>query len=326
MSKTLGEETGKPNDSACFDVVVAGKTYLDLIFSDLPFPEPGTEVLAGNMTISPGGAANRAVGAARLGARSALLTNRGIDRISASLFDSLHDVEHLDLTLCQTCGGYHNPVSAAISSQDDRSFITYDRPGPNLAWPSNARTRTLFISLSDGLPEWTDPLHEQGTTIFGGVGWDASGRWSKQVLEDAKHVDVLIMNETEARRYTGQESIQDAMKILLDNVETAVITLGSKGSMASNSNESIEIPAPSVTSVDPTGAGDIFASGLMTAATWSWPLKHCLELATVASSCSVQTPGGAVSAPNATEILEFTHIHDREYDWSWIEDHLGNTE
>lgn len=113
------------NDEAgqkIFDVVIAENTYLDLIFSDVDFPRPGTEVLAGNLSFSPGGAANRAVAAARLGAESCLLTNQGHDQLSTLLFTTLQKVDHLNLDLCTTDTTYRNPVSVSISTGNDRAL------------------------------------------------------------------------------------------------------------------------------------------------------------------------------------------------------------
>lgn len=305
-----------------FDVVIAGKTYLDLVFSDVDFPRPGTEVLAGNLSFSPGGAANRAVAAARLGAESGLLTKRGHDQLSTLLFKTLQKVDHLNLDLCTTDTAYRNPVSVSISTGTDRAFVTYDHSALALDWPAGKLTKTLFISLTEELPTWSQPLRDKGTIIFGGVGWDPSGRWPRQILESARRVDVLLMNETEARHFTGQKTTASALKMLREHVSTAIITRGGLGSFASDRTGFIEVPAPSVEAKDPTGAGDIFAAALMTAFTWSWPLRHCIELATAASACSVQTPGSALSAPDIPTILDFIHRYEGPYDWSWLINNL----
>lgn len=305
-----------------FDIVVAGKTYMDLIFSGVSVPKPGTEVLAQSLTISPGGAANRAVAAAKLGSKTGLLTCQGDDEISHSLFQTLRQVVNLNLSLAQPCQNYRNPISVALSSTHDRSFITYDSPGPALNWPMETTTRTLFISLSDGLPEWCSKLRKNGTIVFGGVGWDASGQWSHHILDEARHIDVLIMNETEALHYTRQSQIQAAMSILRQYVASAVITRGNRGVVAATGDDLINITSPPTRAIDPTGAGDIFSAALMTGTAWSWPPRRCLELAIAASACSVQTTGGATSAPDPDLILQFINHCDSKYDWTWLTSHL----
>ena len=58
-----------------------GPGLRDLVFTGVNAPAPGAEVFADGFAISPGGAANRAVAAARLGAHTALVTELGDDPI-----------------------------------------------------------------------------------------------------------------------------------------------------------------------------------------------------------------------------------------------------
>ena len=60
-----------------FDVCIAGTVFADLVFTGVSLPKPGTEVFADDFSLSPGGAANRAVAAARLGASTNLITHFG---------------------------------------------------------------------------------------------------------------------------------------------------------------------------------------------------------------------------------------------------------
>lgn len=124
-------------------------------------------------------------------------------------------------------------------------------------WPAGKLTKTLFINLTEELPAWSQPLQDQGTIIFGGVGWDRSGRWPRQILESARIVDVLLMNETEARHFTGLKTTASALKMLRERVSTVIITRGGLGSFAPDRTGFIEVPAPPAEAKDPTGAGDI---------------------------------------------------------------------
>ena len=59
------------------DLLFAGSVFCDLVFAGVPVPDPGGEVFARAFRLTPGGVANRAVAASRLGARTALLSALG---------------------------------------------------------------------------------------------------------------------------------------------------------------------------------------------------------------------------------------------------------
>lgn len=80
-----------------------------------------------------------------------------------------------------------------------------------------------------------------------------------------KEVDLLVINEEEARELTGAGSIMKVAKTLLDlGPRTIVIKRGEYGAMLFDGGEVFSAPAyPIEDVVDPTGAGDTFAGGLL---------------------------------------------------------------
>jgi hypothetical protein len=64
-------------DHQC-DLLLTGTVFQDIIFTGLPHaPEPGTEVWSEGMGSCPGGVANQAIAAARLGLRTNLAATFG---------------------------------------------------------------------------------------------------------------------------------------------------------------------------------------------------------------------------------------------------------
>ena len=66
------------------------------------------------------------------------------------------------------------------------------------------------------------------------------------------------------------------------------MTMGERGLVAVSRDETIELPAPGVDFVEPSGAGDAFAAGLVYGLLQDWSLRRCLEFASVigASACT----------------------------------------
>ena len=84
-----------------------------------------------------------------------------------------------------------------------------------------------------------------------------------ELLEVIKRVDVITINDEEARQLTGQHSlVQAAKKIHEMGPEYVVIKKGEHGALLFNNGNMFSAPALPLESVfDPTGAGDTFAGG-----------------------------------------------------------------
>ncbi len=85
------------------------------------------------------------------------------------------------------------------------------------------------------------------------------------LLETIKLVDVLCLNDEEARQLTGEYSLKKAAKkILTMGPSTVIIKKGEHGALLFNHQEAFYAPALPLEEVfDPTGAGDTFAGGFI---------------------------------------------------------------
>ncbi len=88
----------------------------------------------------------------------------------------------------------------------------------------------------------------------------------EQLTEVIKRVDILLMSEEEVRHYTEQASIVKGVRQLLDmGLQYVVVKLGSYGALLFGADGTyFTAPAyPLEEVIDPTGAGDGFAGGLL---------------------------------------------------------------
>lgn len=85
------------------------------------------------------------------------------------------------------------------------------------------------------------------------------------LLKLIKKVDLLLLNDSEARHLSGKHHLVDAaQKILKLGPRYLIIKKGEHGSMLISRNGVFLLPAfPVDTVIDPTGAGDSFAGGLI---------------------------------------------------------------
>uniref|UniRef100_UPI000A39AAF0 ribokinase n=1 Tax=Streptomyces viridochromogenes TaxID=1938 RepID=UPI000A39AAF0 len=118
-------------------------------------------------------------------------------------------------------------------------------------------------------------------------------------------IDLIVPNEHEAVTLTGRTDPREAAGVLLDLVPEVVVTLGASGSLyAARGAEPLTVPAPKVTAVDSTGAGDTFVGALAVALGEGRPMPDALKWASCAAALSVQREGATVSMPYRPEIDE----------------------
>jgi len=98
---------------------------------------------------------------------------------------------------------------------------------------------------------------------------DTMNFWIETTLDELKRVlgmiDVLLVNDSEARQLTGEFSlVKAARKILKMGPSYLIIKKGEHGALLFNNNQVFFAPALPLEEVfDPTGAGDSFAGGFI---------------------------------------------------------------
>ncbi len=98
---------------------------------------------------------------------------------------------------------------------------------------------------------------------------DTMNLWIDQQREDVlkvfKKVDIVFVNASEAKQISGKRNLFDAAKFILNSgPKYAVIKMGAAGAMIFGGDEPFILPAyPLEEVIDPTGAGDTFASGML---------------------------------------------------------------
>lgn len=126
-----------------------------------------------------------------------------------------------------------------------------------------------FLMLGNLMPKLQKSVIEQLKTRPKLIVLDTMNFWMEVALDDLKEVltmvDVLLVNDSEARQLTGEFSIvKAAKKILTMGPKYLIIKKGEHGALLFNENNVFFAPALPLEEVfDPTGAGDTFAGGFM---------------------------------------------------------------
>ncbi|HQD21758.1 MAG TPA: sugar kinase, partial [Arachnia sp.] len=117
--------TRTPDDPP-LDVLTTGQLFFDLIFTGLPrLPFPGEELYSDGMGSCPGGIANLATAAARLGLRTGLVAGFGDDAYADWMWDVLSHDENIDLSASRRFGGFHSAITVSMAFSGDRGMVTH---------------------------------------------------------------------------------------------------------------------------------------------------------------------------------------------------------
>ncbi|ETZ20955.1 hypothetical protein N824_02260 [Pedobacter sp. V48] len=297
------------------EIIVTGSMNMDMVVKTHHIPQPGETVLGGTFFMNPGGkGANQAVAVARLGGQVAFIGKIGDDifgRQSSQLFDE----EGVDI----------QGLIADVDQPSGIAMITVDEKGENsivVAPGANARLYSQDVETSFKLYPEAKILLVQLEIPFEAVQY-ASKLAREQsmtvILNPAPAnesipnlyslVDIITPNLTEAEmltgvKITGTETAQQAAKVLQSlGIATVIITLGSEGALLLDGDAFHHIPAPQVTTIDTTAAGDVFNGALAVALSEGKTLVEATTFACQAASIAVTRLGAQDSIPYRNEIL-----------------------
>ncbi|MGO8691596.1 MAG: carbohydrate kinase family protein [Thermoguttaceae bacterium] len=122
------------------------------------------------------------------------------------------------------------------------------------------------------------------------------------------YIDYFLPNDDEAQRLTGlADPRRQADAFLRLGVGTVVITRGPDGALAADGNDCWQAEACRFESVDPSGAGDAFAAGIVCGILRRWEMPRILRYAAVlggSATTAVGTTDGVFDAAAAQAFLD----------------------
>jgi sugar/nucleoside kinase (ribokinase family) len=294
-----------------FDLFVHGTVFFDVVFTGLQsLPVRGTEIQSTGMGSCPGGIANMAIAASRLGVHTTLAAAFGDDVYGDFCWSTLTEQEGVDLTHSRRFADWHSPVTVSMVVERDRALLTHMHPTPV---PSSEllaelpRARIGFANLDHEPHEWYQLAAKAGMMLFADTGWDEDEEWSPSFLDQLEGFHAFLPNSVEAMAYTHTDDPHDALHKLADRVPVAVVTCGGQGALGVDSitGEQEWVPSLPVNAHDPTGAGDVFGAAFVLGTLREWPLRQRLSFANLCAALSVQYVGGSLAAPGWGDIIDW---------------------
>ena len=110
-----------------------------------------------------------------------------------------------------------------------------------------------------------------------------------------KYVDILFLNEKEAEVFTGQNDPKRALLVASTYVNLAVVKTGPEGSMMKIRNKVLMFKSfPTKKVIDTTGAGDMFAAGILYGIAKNLSLEQAGKIASFAATKVIEQTGARI--------------------------------
>lgn len=250
--------------------------------------EYGAKIPVGRIQNSPGGAgANVAIGLAKLGIDVQANVAVGGDEVGENIKKHLEE-SGVDVSLCQTVHEHTSDRSVILVEPLDRDrTIFYNREaGRKLKLKDVSQWKTDWVFVSSLTDGWENKLgqilklrKEKGPRIVWNPGRSQIQAGIKFLKPLLAETSVLFLNWDEALElalsdkdfralYGHKNPTKKAVIEFIQNIGSGVvvITLGRKGSIATDGYYYFKAPTLSPKRVELTGAGDGYSSGFM--ASW----------------------------------------------------------
>lgn len=301
-------------------ILVIGSTNADLIAGVDRFPTGG-ETLRGNFFLQAmgGKGANQAMAAQRLGGHVKFVTCVGDDDNGRSAI-RYYKENGLDVSAAITVNDAPTGTAVILVNASGENCII-STPGANekLSPGYVERLEEDIRHASHVVLQMEIPLstietvcglaRKYSTPIVLNVA--PARKISKELLT---LIDILVVNENEievlsemAIATVGAEAAIDSLRAV--GINTVILTLGEKGSMAKDDRGTYLLPAFQVNAIDTTAAGDTFCGALVAQLSLGVLLKDALKFATAASALCVTRLGAQPSIPSEAEVNEFLNAN-----------------
>ncbi|MBN2111571.1 adenosine kinase [Candidatus Woesearchaeota archaeon] len=122
----------------------------------------------------------------------------------------------------------------------------------------------------------------------------------KRNLEDLKKIirenaDIVFANESEAKAFTGKDSEMESLSEIAKLCKIAIVKTGKDGSLIRKEGKTYKIPAFKVDAVDTTGAGDMYAAGVLFGIAKDIPIERAGRIGSWAASKVVSQIGARLN-------------------------------
>jgi sugar/nucleoside kinase (ribokinase family) len=269
----------------------------------LIFDEPAVETLYASMApgreVSGGSAANTLAGVASFGARAAYIGKVCDDQLGGVFRHDLNAGGVSYDTAPRTGGPSTGRCLINVTPDGQRSMSTFLGCSPLLTADDldEAKIASAGIVFLEGYL-FDAPEAKAAFVKAAQIAHDAGRKVAltlsdlfcvdrhKEAFRDlvANHVDILFANEAEIIALYDAADFDAALALAMADCEFVALTRSEKGSVLARNGEVVTVPADPIDKVvDTTGAGDLYAAGVLFGVATGRDLETCGRLGSLAA-------------------------------------------
>lgn len=299
------------------DVLCVGLSCMDVLIKnvDLSTPFESEKKPAERVNVGVGGdAANESVILSRLGHSVQIMTGLAEDGVGNYIQNYL-ERNGVDMTPSIISEEGESAINIiVIQNNGDRNFINSGVPKAAFFTPDTEKIENVkVVSLASlFMPPFTDKENvlrvakkakEIGAITCLDVIVEETSRL-EEYKEALQYIDYVFPNSEEASILTGKTDLDEMADVFLGyGVKNAIIKIGKDGCFVKNKDGSFIAPGYTVKNVvDTTGAGDNFASGLISGLLQGKELKDACRYACAVAGVAIQFQGGCTGVQSREQV------------------------
>jgi sugar/nucleoside kinase (ribokinase family) len=291
------------------EVAGIGIANVDYIFTNISrIPNLGEEIYSEGFSKQLGGGpVATLITLSRLGVPVKLGTFIGEGPLSQYLTRELNQYNITYTNMLTTAESDPVTITCVCSTSTDRAFISY-RPD-KVAFQMDKKklhqfyhgSRIAYVSFD--MREICQSVKEEGMVVVLDSAWDDK-MCLEWFAELSPYVDYFIPNELEALKITGKKNVEEAIEVLSQYTQTPIIKMGNRGCLLKENNQTLLIPPIDVKEVDPTGAGDMFATGFIYGLYHGYNVEDCIRFGNIAGASAVMKVGCLIPDMDESTLLK----------------------
>jgi sugar/nucleoside kinase (ribokinase family) len=273
---------------------IVGHTAIDHISRVAHLPEKNCSThISDRQIYFGGGAANIAAGIATLGGQVTLVSCIGDDFVGSDYERWMKKLGVRQQFF--VVPGTHTPT-AFMFTDDGGDQMTFFEWGASKAFAHSNAPSLPFVHMATADPTFNCRVAEQSEFSSFDPGQDVF-YYSKEQLETIiAHINVLFANQHEVKQMC--ETLGITRQALISRVDTAIFTMSGDGSTLYTKGTEHFIPVVPVKLADPTGAGDAYRAGFLSAYVRGYTPVTCCKIGTVTASYVVEHVGCQTHLPD----------------------------